>query len=770
MSILFSPTLNFSNQNQNCTSLLPAFDVFPGEPTSTFEWQILIENFDPEALEALNILSSMPNTPSGGPDSAHSSPPDFAFAPPSDTPFDAYRDTGSKGIISMSPSQSKMSSQTVSTPTSAFASAFSIPSSYSMPNYFPGSSFSSIGSVTGSSFSSAELPPISHEFARPSTNETRRPATAGGALQSGWNMNNGISGERFQRIGRSATATVDGKSPVDTIHESTENSNMFSNPFSNDNHPHGETDQNQAQTQVPDSAVDPHFNPNVPRRSSESAAQANQHQWNTEMLAPPHSIQPMGLSSAPSHITHFNLVSQLQSTPQNQLQASFSRPHMGSTGRPQTSDGIPGFTGLHSHPPLPPARTIVNQVYSQNSPYTPYAPQMKYPSPTDVRASGASSSGPIPSNMPFRDSRLSMPEITHPPNNFPGNRAYSIDSGRPMAQSQVMRAAYHGKSEGQMNELTFVPLGGPAPKKRPRRRFDEIERLYHCGWNGCEKSYGTLNHLNAHVAMQKHGEKRLPAEFKEMRRVWRKKKREAASSAANAQYMSNSNWNQALHPQMPIHRPSVTSSSSAESDYDRRDSALSMLSSDSFRPSIPGNIYTPGSLPSASTVSYQWGETPSHLPPQPSSHLQQTQTPLHDPTQSQSRPTTTSSVASSVPDNRPYISSTPYGHTPLQTVSARRPSGQGYIPMPMTMSNQNQTQFRQSEADHSTPTPQNPFQPPQNQVQIQQNQGQSQVTPPNSSHGNQTFPFQTLASPMHLTPGGVGAGTPYNGSQFAFQR
>lgn len=58
--------------------------------------------------------------------------------------------------------------------------------------------------------------------------------------------------------------------------------------------------------------------------------------------------------------------------------------------------------------------------------------------------------------------------------------------------------------------LQFVSLGGPAPKKRPRRRYDEIERLYTCGWNGCEKSYGTLNHLNAHVAMQKHGEKRLP--------------------------------------------------------------------------------------------------------------------------------------------------------------------------------------------------------------------------------------------------------------------
>jgi hypothetical protein len=34
--------------------------------------------------------------------------------------------------------------------------------------------------------------------------------------------------------------------------------------------------------------------------------------------------------------------------------------------------------------------------------------------------------------------------------------------------------------------------------------------MYKCGWNGCEKAYGTLNHLNAHVTMQLHGQKRTP--------------------------------------------------------------------------------------------------------------------------------------------------------------------------------------------------------------------------------------------------------------------
>lgn len=57
---------------------------------------------------------------------------------------------------------------------------------------------------------------------------------------------------------------------------------------------------------------------------------------------------------------------------------------------------------------------------------------------------------------------------------------------------------------------SFVPIPGAQQNKRPRRRYEEIERMYKCGWNGCEKAYGTLNHLNAHVTMQGHGTKRTP--------------------------------------------------------------------------------------------------------------------------------------------------------------------------------------------------------------------------------------------------------------------
>lgn len=73
---------------------------------------------------------------------------------------------------------------------------------------------------------------------------------------------------------------------------------------------------------------------------------------------------------------------------------------------------------------------------------------------------------------------------------------------------------------------SFVPIPGSTQHKRPRRRFEEIERMYKCGWQGCEKAYGTLNHLNAHVTMQSHGPKRTPEEFKEIRKEWKAKKKE----------------------------------------------------------------------------------------------------------------------------------------------------------------------------------------------------------------------------------------------------
>lgn len=101
------------------------------------------------------------------------------------------------------------------------------------------------------------------------------------------------------------------------------------------------------------------------------------------------------------------------------------------------------------------------------------------------------------------------------------NRSVDRMNGRDLDNASIP-----ANIERPQKVYSFVPLPGINTKKRPRRRYDEIERHYSCNWPGCSKSYGTLNHLNAHVQMQKHGPKRNPAEFKEQRKIWRRQKRE----------------------------------------------------------------------------------------------------------------------------------------------------------------------------------------------------------------------------------------------------
>ncbi|KAG0231470.1 hypothetical protein BGW42_000222 [Actinomortierella wolfii] len=113
-------------------------------------------------------------------------------------------------------------------------------------------------------------------------------------------------------------------------------------------------------------------------------------------------------------------------------------------------------------------------------------------------------------------------------------------------------------STGGSKGYPFVSLSGvTTTKKRPRRRFDEIERLYVCNWGDCEKSYGTLNHLNAHVTMQKHGPKRHPSEFKELRKAWRRHKKAEEEAAKQAAAAALQQQQQQLQLQQQLCEPTV---------------------------------------------------------------------------------------------------------------------------------------------------------------------------------------------------------------------
>lgn len=89
---------------------------------------------------------------------------------------------------------------------------------------------------------------------------------------------------------------------------------------------------------------------------------------------------------------------------------------------------------------------------------------------------------------------MSMPPTTQPGTMMPLHT---------QAPTRARQSSHSSESSAE-KIYSFVAIPGTNHKKRPRRRYDEIERLYHCNWPDCTKSYGTLNHLNAHVSMQKH--------------------------------------------------------------------------------------------------------------------------------------------------------------------------------------------------------------------------------------------------------------------------
>ncbi|WVQ93153.1 hypothetical protein IAU59_000217 [Kwoniella sp. CBS 9459] len=705
-------------------------------------------------------LSSLAMTVNGSNDS---SPTDFAFEPPSianDTAFgsttnatapykpqavktDSFSSNGSSGI---SPSDGVYTPNGGNT-NNAAGNSYPFPTSFgSFHNSSTASSFSSAsGSATGTSFSSIDaLPAISREFVRPSVSETRRPATAGGALQSrspfaGFmpGTGSGEEGQRFQRLNQRPTSS-DGKVRVaETIDEGSEG--MFTNPFGTPNNKEVDSaKQVPSQVTPSDNTVDPHYVAHSNRRASEPQFNLPQTSWQqslyTTSTGSSETGQPtttLGLTSAPAHAPQGGYLQQQQMQGNNH----YARPSAFNS-RPQTSDGLPSYPHLTGNVPLPSAQSIARQIPTGPGFYHP-------PTPTSARPYDQD---PSKGFMPFRDDRSASLGSLQTPNSssFPGDRAYSIDSGLARPGAAPIRSSYISSSLGgkpgqsgelSQNEFSLLQLGGPAPKKRPRRRFDEIERLYACGWNGCEKSYGTLNHLNAHVAMQKHGEKRLPSEFKEMRKAWRKKKRESAAAAANAQYMANAAaWTQ---------RTSM-SSASGESDWDRRDSSASMMSASDF-----GH---------RSSQSYPTGYAPWSAG-------------------AESRPSTSSSSMSSI-DGRSYYPAAPqqqaYGIHPhhahphayvnplipgmgaanANAANVRRLSAPQHVSMPAPFDT-----FRQAEGDHPTPTAQNPFPQPQG--------GQSHRA---------GFPFATLTSPMSAQAVPLGSTGPsgdamYGSSgPFAFQR
>lgn len=159
------------------------------------------------------------------------------------------------------------------------------------------------------------------------------------------------------------------------------------------------------------------------------------------------------------------------------------------------------------HPPLPPLQTLYHQdEHSEGRPPVRVKEEEFPLTPDDHIGQYGSSPGPYQTS-----------EDAYGPS--PPGTGTSTSSNPRVLSPAPTQTSGHGKQSGESNNgsptdssktYSFVSLPGSSAKKRPRRRHDEIERQYHCLWPDCKKAYGTLNHLNAHITMQKHGEKRNP--------------------------------------------------------------------------------------------------------------------------------------------------------------------------------------------------------------------------------------------------------------------
>ncbi|OWT36998.1 hypothetical protein J008_04158 [Cryptococcus neoformans] len=678
-----------------------------------------------------------------------SSPTDFAFEPPALPSGDAaFTCTPYKP----EPLKPTFASPTgLSPPTGSFTPAANAAPGHS---YFPdsynygvssASSFSSASaSATGGSFSSVDnLPGISKNFVRPNLADTRRPATAGGALQSRspysnfmMSSKNGMSGsmsQDAQKLGERG----DMRRPEGTIEEGNEMLGLGGSTEED-----GDEQGPQNVSPENENTVNPTLFP-ANRRSSAPQYNIPGSNWGQFPPSSSHdaSNSSLGLPSAPAHMPMGYL--QQQQAVHHNLNTQNRPPAF--AGRPQTSDGLPSYTNYHGAVTLPSAQSIARQI----------------PGMTDTTSFFHHSSGSA--HLPFRDDRH------FPSTNFPGDRAFTFDplrSSLPPSFPGQIRASYappppvptagsdSGGSSNNTNstndQMQFMSLStGHGQKKRPRRRYEEIERLYPCGWNGCEKSYGTLNHLNAHVMTQKHGEKRLPAEFKEMRKAWRKKKREHASAQASSQYMTN-----AAAWQQNYQRLSFASTSSApDSDWDRRESSTSTVS-----------VSTDGRPSFSYPTNYSWGVPPQGMPFQAGMMSVD------------SRPSTSSSNVSSVSMDGTFISNQPIS-APTSVMSmgpptylylsgppslpggvvSRRPSAPQHVPMPPSNPVDG---FRPADGDHPTPTMGNPFPTGPSGAGVVAGAGAGAGA---AGQAGKALNFSTLTSPMKGSSGDFG-------SQFAFTR
>lgn len=128
--------------------------------------------------------------------------------------------------------------------------------------------------------------------------------------------------------------------------------------------------------------------------------------------------------------------------------------------------------------------------------HLPSPPQSCADNVAHANSAGAGAAGAATTSQPSSTSAATTSSSS--------SAAAAMTTATAVAAAAAAASTSASASEAAQKTFSFVPLPGINHKKRPRRKYHEVERLYHCNYPGCTKAYGTLNHLNAHVSMQNH--------------------------------------------------------------------------------------------------------------------------------------------------------------------------------------------------------------------------------------------------------------------------
>ncbi|KAH9818884.1 hypothetical protein DFH28DRAFT_1123239 [Melampsora americana] len=303
---------------------------------------------------------------------------------------------------------------------------------------------------------------------------------------------------------------------------------------------------------------------NVASRKSSMNQSIAPDQGQSSLLSLPSQLTPPGRHGEP--------------TPPGQLMYNSASPTLHSISLPPEQNASSYATSTPLHSANSPTSPFTLTSYSTNSrPGTANAA-------VNVPMYGASYGSSRPGTS-YGIPRLNIPGSI--PSQPPSNNSSPVYGSVGM----LSNGSDHSHGNLQQSGLTTTnhqtnPYGVITEKKSTKT----IERLYSCSYPGCTKAYGTLNHLNAHITMQKHGPKRLPQEFKEIRKEWRARKKaegEARSAPYKNAQQAQKNHHNHHHSQFQPHRPLTSTGASSHL-------AAQVGNPNSHAMSLIGNSSNPG--------------------------------------------------------------------------------------------------------------------------------------------------------------------------------